>query len=374
MFVLTSVLCLNQSKKMPALLTIPSGKPTSRNREPSMKSCKLLFTSKTSTQQGETKSTRTRKAFVHPFNDGNTTSIFYTSFDVQRSWAEFVGPEMVSAHYENFAMSRKYAIAMWGGLAAMTYFSTHRDFHMFAAGLFVPYFFWFGVFYFALEAKKSLIKPFQTTFYSRIAQHEFCTMLSYFNDHMRVFVQDRLAEANEQIDYYSVHTDYHSIKAESINRFLAIEQVNLKNHINNRAAKLLYTAEQMEVSNQRQLINSIVSDAISEVDKTLTQNLDGIQDQMFESALIGIRNQQMTYENDPLLPLIRERIQAKIAKLTTLTEAEKVKLVQLSEDQIESLRVLDRQIRDEYIKKVPKIDQSLRAYPQVKKALDNWGR
>jgi hypothetical protein len=36
--------------------------------------------------------------------------------------------------------------------------------------------------------------------------------------------------------------------------------------------------------------------------------------------------------------------------------------------------VLDRQIRDEFLKKIPKVDQSLRQYPSVKKALDNWGK
>jgi hypothetical protein len=78
----------------------------------------------------------------------------------------------------------------------------------------------------------------------------------------------------------------------------------------------------METANQRYLINSIISDALAEVDRTLKESIDKIQDSMFESALIGIQQQKMTYENDPLLPLIRERIQAKIARLTNLSEEE----------------------------------------------------
>jgi hypothetical protein len=31
-------------------------------------------------------------------------------------------------------------------------------------------------------------------------------------------------------------------------------------------------------------------------------------------------------------------------------------------------------MRDEYLRKVPKIDNSIKAYPHVKKVLDNWGK
>lgn len=333
-----------------------------------------MFTSVAASSHQDGKSQRTRKAYSHPFHDGDNTDILPSELTLIRSYLRLVGPEAVSAHYENFAMARKYALTMWGGLFVMVYISTHKDFSHLASSLIIPYFFWFGLFYFALEGKKSFIKPFQTEFYLRVARHELTTMISYWNDNMREFIQKRQAIAQEQIDYYTVHTDYHSIKAESINRFLAIEQINLKQHIQTRALKLLQSAEQMEVSNQRYLINSIVNEAISEVDKTLKENLETIQDQMFECALTGIRSQKMAYENDPLLPLISQKIQAKISKLSKLTEEEKVKLVQLSNDQLDSLKTLDRQIRDEFLRKVPKVDQSLKAYPQVKKALDNWGR
>lgn len=38
------------------------------------------------------------------------------------------------------------------------------------------------------------------------------------------------------------------------------------------------------------------------------------------------------------------------------------------------LKTLDKQLRDEYIKKIPKLDQSIKQYPHVKKTLDNWGK
>lgn len=78
----------------------------------------------------------------------------------------------------------------------------------------------------------------------------------------------------------------------------------------------------MEQSNQRALVNNIVNEALSEVDRTLEQNLDALQDPMFESALIGLKKKVMTYENDPLLPMIRSRIQNKISKLNNMSAEE----------------------------------------------------
>lgn len=137
----------------------------------------------------------------------------------------------------------------------------------------------------------------------------------------------------------------------------------------------------MEQANQRYLVNNIVNEALAEVDRTLSENLEALQDPMFESALIGLKQRKMTYEKDPLLPMIRDRIQSKISKLNNMTEEEYVlaycrrdKLVQLSNDQLEMLRTLDRQLRDEFLRKIPKLDQSIKQYPHVKHTLDNWGK
>lgn len=318
------------------------------------------------------KGSKTR-AYAHPFHHPDSP-IVQSGLEMSRDILSAVGPELVSPHYENFSMSRKWALFFWTGIFGISYVANRPDIHHMAASAIIPFVFWTSAFYFFLEGRKSTIKPFLYRFHCNIVQHEINLMMTHWNDNMREYLNEKLDQAREQIEYYSVHEDYHAIKAESVNRFLAIEQVNLRNHIQQRANKLLQTAEQMEVSNQRYLINSIVTEALGEVDRTLKDEINNIQDAMFESALIGIRQQKMTYENDPLLPLIRNRIQGKISKLTKMTEEEKDSLISLTNDQVESLRVLDRQMRDEYLKKVPKLETSVRAYPQVKKALENWGR
>lgn len=103
---------------------------------------------------------------------------------------------------------------------------------------------------------------------------------------------------------------------------MAIEEQNLKHHINTRALKLLQVAETIEITNQRTFINNIINAAIAEVDNVLTDNLAALQDGMFEAALIGIKEKKMTYKNDPFLPLIKDKIQKRIRELNGLTEDE----------------------------------------------------
>lgn len=124
-------------------------------------------------------------------------------------------------------------------------------------------------------------------------------------------------------------------------QFLANEQVNLRVNIHNRAQALLQAAQQMETSNRRTVINNIVNETINSVDKTLADNSAFIKEKMFESALIGIRSKKMSYENDPILPLVKQAISANVKKVTALTEEEQTKLITLSGDQLNTLKALD---------------------------------
>ena len=106
------------------------------------------------------------------------------------------------------------------GFGALQIIANSKDLPHFAASMMPPYMFWSLTFYFFLEAKSSLIKPLLFQFHSQICEHEKMMVLSYWNDNMREFLQKRINQAKEQLDYYNVHEDYYSIKAESINRVL----------------------------------------------------------------------------------------------------------------------------------------------------------
>jgi len=62
---------------------------------------------------------------------------------------------------------------------------------------------------------------------------------------------------------------------------------------------------------------------------------------MFDSALIGISKGQMTYENDPLIGIAQETIRTEVAKVTSLSEAEQLRLVALTDNQMKVLKESD---------------------------------
>jgi hypothetical protein len=93
----------------------------------------------------------------NPINFGNA-KIYELASDM-------VGPEQVSPHYENFMMSRKYALskewvdlAFWAGTFFLVFCINMTDLHWMARAMFFPWIVSFGYLYFFLEARKSLVK------------------------------------------------------------------------------------------------------------------------------------------------------------------------------------------------------------------------
>jgi len=159
------------------------------------------------------------------------------------------------------------------------------------------------------------------------------------------------------MDYYLLHGDFNAVKAESLNRFLAHEQMNLQKHIHDRSVALLKAAKVAEVNNSRAVVNKVVANAIAEVNRRLESDIDRIRDTMFDSALVGISRGQMTYENDPIILIARETIRAEVAKITGLSEQEQLQLVALTEQQIKSLKDMDENSKKEFLETAPKLDQ-----------------
>lgn len=138
--------------------------------------------------------------------------------EVIRDAQAFLGPEIVSPHYENFFHSRRWGLSFLAGFGVLQLLANSRDIQHFAVSATAPYLFWTFTFYFFLETKYSLLKPLLFRFHNEIIDHETSLLMADWNDSMREFLQKRMDEAKEQLEYYNVHQDYYSIKSESINR------------------------------------------------------------------------------------------------------------------------------------------------------------
>jgi len=90
---------------------------------------------------------------------------------------------------------------------------------------------------------------------------------------------------------------------------LANEYVRLQQHITERAQNILSTAEKTEELNRTNYLTKVVDEAIGELDRALEgDKKDEVLAAIFESAVDGLRKGQCTYDNDPLLPLVKAKI------------------------------------------------------------------
>ena len=91
--------------------------------------------------------------YSHPL-DHEHNRIVFGPFETDIVYLDVIGPEQVSPHYENFAMSRKYALFIWTSLFGMSALSHTNDISWIMESTFVPFAFYAFLFYFFYEGKK----------------------------------------------------------------------------------------------------------------------------------------------------------------------------------------------------------------------------
>jgi hypothetical protein len=75
----------------------------------------------------------------------------------------------------------------------------------------------------------------------------------------------------------------------------------------------------------------------------------------------------MTYENDPILPILQSEIEARSAELKGLSPAEESKLLELTADQKRIIADTDRSMKADYLKQSPQISNpGLKMHPKFR--------
>lgn len=243
------------------------------------------------------------KAYKHPYDNEYNPINFGGGKLFELAYEQF-GPEQVSPHYENFSMSRKYAITFWIGAFFLLYCLKTPDLSWMARSMFYPWTITFATLYFYLEARKSMVKPLLYKFYNRIFHSETDNLEVYYHENIEARVRSLMAIAKGQLEYKTVHNDYKMIRNDSVMNFIINEQITLQNHINNRALNVLKQAEAFEEINQRKVIDKVLSEVSSSLEKAYSENKAQIEKDMFELALKGLEKGEMDYSNDPILKYI----------------------------------------------------------------------
>jgi len=90
-----------------------------------------------------------------------------------------------------------------------------------------------------------------------------------------------------------------------------------------------------------------------------------IKDASFQSALQGLRSGSMTYENDPLLPMLRNEINDRCSGYKSLTAAEETDLLSLNADQKKVVAEADKREKAAYLGQQPNINNpSVKTHPK----------
>jgi hypothetical protein len=315
------------------------------------------------------------KGYSHPYQSDHHP-LNFSPVKTAELFHDFIGPEQVSPHYENFMMSRKYALIFWGGLLFLSLGVGTLDLHWIAKSALFPWIFWFQLMYFFLEWRKSLFKPLLVRFYRRIAANECYNFEVFYHENIELKMRELIMLTKSQLQYWELHSEFLNVKAESVNNFMANEYTNLQKHINERAQNILTQAKSFEDLNRNRIITGIVEGANAEIDRQLNgPNSKEIKDAIFNSALEGLSKGYMDYNNDPILPLIRNYVRSEMERYQSLSPEEQSKLISLSETQIQALRDSDQKARRDFLETEPKgLESSLKAHEQVKKILGAWGK
>ena len=96
--------------------------------------------------------------------------------------------------------------------------------------------------------------------------------------------------------------------------------MGLQDHINSRALNILKQAESFEEINERKIIDKVLNDVTSSLDKAYTQNKAKIEKDMFELALKGLEQNKMDYSSDPILPYVTESINRSVKEFESLSK------------------------------------------------------
>ena len=266
---------------------------------------------------------------------------------------EFLGPEQVSPHYENFGMSRKVFLTFVGVSTLASFLRIPGDINYALDTVAGPFMFFFGLFYIFMEGRKSTLLPLLNRFYSNAHFNEQLSIMSNYQEDMYAKFRAREAFAREQLEYFDLHKEFKAIKNEAVHKLLVAEETYMKQHLKDRTLTLLESAKQMELQNKKKVTTEVLSNIKRQMRELKQSPSQEIKDDSFARALEGIRNGKIDYGQDLVLQNLLNLTRGEIAKINGLSEAEKDKMLCLTETQLQSLKSADDLAQKEFLKKKP---------------------
>ena len=104
-------------------------------------------------------------------------------------------------------------------------------------------------------------------------------------------------------------------------------------------------------------LGSVLTDSLKKVQEAVNDpaHRDQIQEEAFQSALHGIRQGSMTYENDPLSKILKSEVDQRISSFQGLTAKDESDLMKLTALQKSIIVQQDRAAKAAFLSQAPDI-------------------
>jgi hypothetical protein len=302
-----------------------------------------------------------RQGYVHPYHSDKYPLVF-SHFHYMKTLFEAVGPEQVSPHYESLSRSRRGLLFIFfyiGSINTISRFGgwSHNEWirgmifhHEFLIAFYLGYI--------EIRHFTYFIGPKFTVFYNVYSRYETQQLCNTWADVTEEEQLSHLRHTKEQMEYVRINGEYDYVKKRALINYLTNEKLNLEQHFHGRVNNMLKMIQNYEGQNLRNHLREIALGSFEKVQSAIKdpQTKDQIQRDSFKSALAGIASGLMKYENDPLLPILQQEMQQRIAHFKGLSPAEESKLLSLSSEQRRTIADMDRKAKVDYLGTVPNIN------------------
>lgn len=317
-----------------------------------------------------------KQGYVHPYHSDKYPLVF-SHFHYMKTLFEAVGPEQVSPHYETLSRSRRGLLFIFfyiGSINTISRFGgwSHNEwirgmiFHH-------EYLIAFYLGYIEIRHFTYFLGPKFTVFYNVYTRYETQQLCSMWADVTEEEQLRHLRHTKEQMEYVRINAEYDYVKKRALVNYLTNEKLNVEQHFHNRALNMLRMIQNFESQNLRNHLRQIALGSFETVTKAIQDpaTKDQVQKAAFEAALGGIRSGLMKYDNDPLLPLLQNEMQKRIAHFKGLSPEEEGKLLSLTAEQRRSIADNDRKAKIDYLGTAPNINNpGIKAHGKYKTFVD----
>lgn len=177
-----------------------------------------------------------------------------------------------------------------------------------------------------------------------------------------------LRHTKEQMSYVGIQQEWDFIKKRSLINYLTNEKLNSEAHFHQRTLNMLRQIENYENHNLKKHLQNIAEGSLKVIQDAVNANDRRIKDQAFKAALKGISHGQMTYDNDPLLPILQEEMNKRIQEFKGLSSEDESRLLSLSPEQKKLIQDQDRKAKHDYLGTLPNIQNpGVKAHDKYKR-------